>query len=293
MRYRVEHVTRVEYQAPVRRARFNLRLDPVPWPGQTIEDFELGIDPRPSLRERRLGHYPFNALRVEIDQPIERLEIRASFHATAEEPMLDLASPDLPIAEVARAAIERSDLGSWSPVHYLYPSPLLPGDRAIAAWARAQLPEEAPVLESGLALAEAVKRDFAYDPDATEADTPVGEAFAIRRGVCQDFAHVLIEAFRSVGLPAAYVSGYLRTVPPPGKPRLVGVDAMHAWVALWCGVQKGWVGLDPTNGCVAGSGHIVTAVGRDYADVSPIDGIFVGGGSQHIETMVDVLPLEG
>jgi transglutaminase-like putative cysteine protease len=120
----------------------------------------------------------------------------------------------------------------------------------------------------------------------------VSEAFAIRRGVCQDFAHILIEAFRSVGLPAVYVSGYLRTVPPPGKPRLVGVDAMHAWAALWCGIQRGWVGLDPTNGCVAGSGHLVTAVGRDYADVSPIDGIFVGGGSQRIETSVDVVPLD-
>jgi transglutaminase-like putative cysteine protease len=293
MRYRVEHLTRVKYRSPVRLARFNLRLAPVAWIGQTTSGFTLAIDPKPTLREERPGAYPFHLTRVEIDQPIETLEIRARFEATAQDAMLDLAMPDPPIATIARSALAQRSLDAWSPTLYLYPSPLLPGERAIADWAAPLLPADAPVLAAGLAITQAIHRDFRYDSDATEADTPVAEAFAIRRGVCQDFAHILIEAFRSAGLPAAYVSGYLRTVPPPGQKRLVGVDAMHAWVALWCGVQRGWVGLDPTNGCIAGSGHLVTAIGRDYADVSPIDGIFVGGGSQRIETRVDVVPLEG
>ena len=293
MRYRVDHVTRVTYRAPVRLARFNLRLAPVAWPGQTTSGFSLAILPRPTLREERTGRYPFHLTRVEIDQPIETLEIRARFEAHAEDAMLDLAMPDPPIAEVARAALAQRSLDPRAPTLYLYPSPLLPGEPAIAQWARPLLPADAPVLACALAITQAIHRDFTYDPHATDADTPVGHAFAIRRGVCQDFAHILIEAFRAAGLPAAYVSGYLRTVPPPGQQRLVGVDAMHAWVALWCGAQRGWVGLDPTNGCVAGSGHLVTALGRDYADVSPIDGIFVGGGSQRIETQVDVVPLEG
>ncbi len=293
MRYRVDHVTRVHYRSPVRLARFNLRLAPVAWPGQTTSGFSLAIEPRPSLREDRAGAYPFHLTRVEIDQPIETLEIRARFEASAEDAMLDLDIPDPSIGAVAGSALAQRSLDPDSPTLFLYPSPLLPGEGAIAAWARPRLPADAPVLAAGLALTRAIQRQFRYDSDATEADTPVADAFAIRRGVCQDFAHILIEAFRAVGLPAAYVSGYLRTVPPPGQARLVGVDAMHAWVALWCGVQRGWVGLDPTNGCIAGSGHLVTAIGRDYADVSPIDGIFVGGGSQRIETRVDVVPLEG
>src|SRR5690606_8179727 len=109
--------------------------------------------------------------------------------------------------------------------------------------------------------------------------------------VCQDFAHILIVALRSAGLPAGYASGYLRTLPPPGKPRLAGVDAMHAWVMLWCGPQRGWIGLDPTNGCITGPDHIIIAFGRDYADVSPIDGVFVGKAAQHLDTSVDVVPM--
>ncbi len=292
MRYRVDHLTRVQYRSPVRLARFNLRLAPIAWPGQTTSGFSLAIEPRPARREERIGAYPFLLTRVEIDQPIETLEIRARFEASAEDAMLDLAMPDPSIADVARSALAQRSLEPRAPTLYLYPSPLLPGERAIADWAGAFLAADAPVFATGLALTQAIQRDFRYDSDATEADTPVAQAFAMRRGVCQDFAHILIEAFRSAGLPAAYVSGYLRTVPPPGQKRLVGVDAMHAWVALWCGVQRGWVGFDPTNGCVAGSGHLVTAIGRDYADVSPIDGIFVGGGSQRIETQVDVVPLD-
>lgn len=293
MRYRVDHLTRVKYRSPVRQARFNLRLAPVAWPGQTTSGFSLTVEPRPTQREERDGAYPFHLTRVEIDQPIETLEIRARFEASVDEAMLDLGMPDPSIAEVARVARAERSLAPTAPTLYLYPSPLLPGERAIAAWAQPSLPPDAPTLATGLALTRAIQRDFRYDSRATEADTPVAQAFALRRGVCQDFAHILIEAFRSAGLPAAYVSGYLRTVPPPGQERLVGVDAMHAWVALWCGAQRGWVGLDPTNGCIAGSGHLVTAIGRDYADVSPIDGIFVGGGSQRIETEVDVVPLDG
>jgi transglutaminase-like putative cysteine protease len=293
MKYRVDHVTRVRYRSRVRMARFNLRLEPELWPGQVVENFKLTIEPRPSMSEKRAGPYPFNLTRIEIDQPIDKLEINASFRATAQDDAtLDLVSPDLSIADLARAALDRNDLGPWAPAHYLYPSPLLPGLTEIAEWASQVLAANAPSFASALALTQAIHRDFTYDSDATDADTPVAEAFEIRRGVCQDFAHVLIEALRSAGLPAAYVSGYLRTTPPPGKPRLVGVDAMHAWAALWCGAQRGWVGLDPTNGSIAGSGHIAIAIGRDYSDVAPIDGIFVGGGSQRLSTSVDVVTLE-
>jgi transglutaminase-like putative cysteine protease len=293
MRYSIDHVTTVHYDGGIRGARFNLRLRPVAAPGQAVSDFSLAIEPRPLVQEDRRGPLPFHVTRVEIDEPFDTLTIRTRFLAEAEEDGLGIHAPDLPIAEVTRAALASADLGPWGPLHYLYASPLLGYSRAIADWAVPQLGPDAPALDAALALAKAIQRDFRYDGKATEADTTVAEAFAIRAGVCQDFAHVLIVALREAGLPAAYVSGYLRTTPPPGKPRLVGVDAMHAWVALWCGPQRGWVGIDPTNGCLAGSGHIVAAFGRDYSDVAPIDGIFLGGGSQRLETAVDVVPLEG
>lgn len=293
MRYRVDHVTKVKYQSAASLARFNLRLEPIDWPGQQIEDFMLEIEPHSFDCQAREAPYPFHLTRMEIDEPFRTLTIHASFHVTNEDAMmLDLGAPDPTIADVARAAIASPTLDGWAPAHYLYPSLLLPGQAEIAEWAAPLLEADAPVVATGLALAERIYAEFKYESGSTTADTPVAEAFAMKRGVCQDFAHILIEAFRSVGLPAAYVSGYLRTTPPPGKPRLIGVDAMHAWVALWCGTQRGWVGLDPTNGCFAGSGHVVTGMGRDYADVSPIDGIFVGGGKQELKSAVDVMPLE-
>jgi transglutaminase-like putative cysteine protease len=292
MRYSIDHTTVVKYDGGISGARFNLRLRPVASPGQAVSDFSLEIEPRPSVLEDRRGPFPFHVTRVEIDEPFDTLTIRTRFLADAEEDGLGIHAPDLSIAEVTRAALASSDLGPWSPLNYVFASPILRYTRAIAQWAVPQLPPDAPALESALALARTIQREFRYDGKATEADTSVAEAFVLKAGVCQDFAHVLIVALREVGLPAAYVSGYLRTTPPPGKPRLVGVDAMHAWVALWCGPQRGWVGIDPTNGCLAGTGHIVAAFGRDYSDVSPIDGIFLGGGAQRLETAVDVVPLE-
>jgi transglutaminase-like putative cysteine protease len=148
------------------------------------------------------------------------------------------------------------------------------------------------VVEAGLALAKAIQTGFHYDGSATELDTTPAEAFAKKRGVCQDFAQIMISGARSAGLAAAYVSGYLRTLPPPGKERLVGADATHAWVLIWCGAKRGWIGFDPTNGVTMGPDHIVTGIGRDYADVSPIDGIFLGREGQKIDVSVDVEPLD-
>lgn len=292
MRYRVSHIIHVDYDNPVRMAHFNLRLRPIDWPGQQIAGHDLSIDPRPTIREERVGAYPFHLTRIEVATPIRTLEVRSTFIATVEDAELDLSGPAATIGDIAQEVLAHADLGPWSPVHYLYPSPLLPLVPAIDDWAAPQLPPEAPALASALALAQRIKHDFHYDLVATDWDTPVAQAFSIRRGVCQDFAHVLIVALRAAGLPAAYVSGYLRTYPPPGQPRLVGADAMHAWVALWCGPQRGWVGIDPTNGVLANADHLVVAMGRDFADVSPIDGIFVGQRSQKTFNSFDVSPLD-
>ncbi len=140
-------------------------------------------------------------------------------------------------------------------------------------------------------LTAAIYTQFTYHPGITTSDTPPIEAFKNREGVCQDFAHIMIAALRAHGIPAAYVSGYLRTEPPPGAERLVGADAMHAWASIWCGPQMGWVGADPTNNCLVRNDHIVVAMGRDYADVAPIDGVFVGNTTQRMTVAVDVVPV--
>ena len=148
-----------------------------------------------------------------------------------------------------------------------------------------------PAIAAALGLNRKIHEEFHYDNEATNVNTPLQTVFELRRGVCQDFAHAAIACLRSAGLAARYVSGYIRTIPPPGKPRLVGADASHAWVSVYLGPRLGWVGLDPTNNVVCASDHIPVAWGRDYRDVVPVRGVFLGGGTHELEVSVDVTPL--
>jgi transglutaminase-like putative cysteine protease len=182
-------------------------------------------------------------------------------------------------------------LDAMSPAHFLAPSPLVPRNAAVAAYALAATLGTETAAEAVTALGEAIRRDMLYDPDATDVDTPMAAAFAARHGVCQDFSHIMISGLRSLGIPAGYVSGFLRTMPPPGKPRLEGADAMHAWVRAWCGGGAGWIEYDPTNAIPAGTDHIVVARGRDYSDISPLKGVLRASGGQDTDLSVDVIPL--
>ena len=147
------------------------------------------------------------------------------------------------------------------------------------------------MLEAATDLTHRIKTDMAYEIGSTTVTTTPPMSFALRRGVCQDFAHIMISGLRGIGLPAAYVSGYLRTHRPPGAARLQGADAMHAWVLVWCGADVGWIGFDPTNDMIASDEHIVLAVGRDYTDVAPMDGVIVAAGGQAIDVAVNVMPV--
>ncbi len=293
MIYHVRHQTLLRYASPVRLARFNLRLRPSPWAGQWTSDYALEVDPAPSVIESRPGGWPVHVARLVIESPISQLRIESRFRAGVQPgaPIIPLKS-DPTIAMVAQAALADRDMGPSAPAHYLYASPRAPLLPAIGDWAAELLAPDRLVIRAALDLACHIQKTFAYEPGATDAATPVADAFAARHGVCQDFAHVMVVALRLAGLPAAYVSGYLRTDPPPGMPRLVGADAMHAWVMLWCGPTRGWIGFDPTNGCITGDGHLFVAMGRDYADVAPMDGLFVGGAGQSLSVMVDVAPEE-
>jgi transglutaminase-like putative cysteine protease len=177
-----------------------------------------------------------------------------------------------------------------SPANFIYPTAMTKLNTAMTAYVAECFAPSRSIVEAAHDLSCRIRAEFAYDPDATLVSTPAIEAFGARRGVCQDFAHIMISGLRGLGLPAAYVSGYLRTIPPPGKPRLEGADATHAWVDLWCGNALGWVGFDPTNALIVAGDHIVLAAGRDYADVAPMGGVVLGPGEQTIDVAVDVVP---
>lgn len=193
------------------------------------------------------------------------------------------------IAGLAADLAADRDVGARGPHHFAAASPLIVPDAAVAAYARKTAGAGASVYEAALALNSALYHDMRYDAEATDVDTPLADAFAARHGVCQDFSHIMIASLRHLGIPAAYVSGYLRTIPPEGEQRLEGADAMHAWVAAWCGAGLGWVEFDPTNDLVVAADHIVVGYGRDYSDVAPVCGVIRTAGSQSGKQAVDVI----
>ena len=173
---------------------------------------------------------------------------------------------------------------------FLFDSALIPASAEMAAYARAAFPPGRPLLDAVLELTRRIHDEFTFDREATTIATPLADVFRSRRGVCQDFARLEIACLRSLGLPARYVSGYLETVPPPGRSRLLGADASHAWVAVYC-PEAGWIHVDPTNNLLPSRTHITVAWGRDYYDVSPIHGVILGGGNHTLRVHVDVLRL--
>jgi transglutaminase-like putative cysteine protease len=292
MIYDIRHTTRFDYAGPVRFARCNLRLEPIAWDGQLLECHSLEVRPGGETATARNSGRLAHVTRVVIGEQVRALEIESIAEVSVNRAVPDIRADDPTIAEVAAQARASRDPSPTGPAEFAYPSPLIPLDPEIAVWCAEELAPDRPVVEAGIALARRIQADFTYDTAATNISTTPIEAFTLRRGVCQDFAQVMIAGLRAAGLPAAYVSGYIRTYPPPGKERLVGADATHAWVLIWCGEGRGWIGFDPTNGIFMAGDHIVMAVGRDYGDVAPIDGIFLGANAQSITVSVDVSPRE-
>jgi transglutaminase-like putative cysteine protease len=290
MRYRIRHETRFTYATPVRFARCNLRLKPILWSGQTLVDHDLSVEPVGELTLARADASLANVARLVIPEAVTRLSIVSTAHVDIDRAIPVVLPDDPDIATVARVARESRDVSASGPANYLFPSPMIALSPEIADWCAAELSPDRRVTEAALALAQRIQREFDYDPDATHTATLPAEAFAHRHGVCQDFAQVMIAGLRAHGIPAAYASGYLRTLPPPGEARLVGADATHAWVLVWCGPQRGWEGVDPTNGIWMAGDHIVIAIGRDYSEIAPIDGVFLGTGAQTMTVSVDVAP---
>jgi len=290
--YDIRHVTKYSYEVRVSSAKLALRLTPADGGGQRLIRHELVIRPQPRQLIRERDFFGNDVMVALIDTGLIDLEVEATARVEVARPvgLLAGASPDW--RNVAAAAIADTSLAASSPVHYLFSSPRITLPREIADYAALSFPAGMPVVDGARDLARRIRKEFAYRPNSTEVSTPLDEAFAQRRGVCQDFAHIMISGLRGLGLPAAYVSGYIRTIPPPGAKRLEGADASHAWVSVWCGHDVGWFGIDPTNAIDVGNDHIVVATGRDFSDVSPIYGVFLGSGAQELEVGVDVIPVE-
>jgi transglutaminase-like putative cysteine protease len=292
MIYDVRQTTTYLYETPVTRARHVLRLVPVARERQRVTAAMLDIDPAPTERREATDFFHNRATVIAVEEPHESLTVKLAARITVMAvPAADMDAT-APWEEVRAMTYASEDIGPGSPVHFIHPSRQVPLDPAIRDYAGASFPPGRPVLAGADELMRRIKADFIYQPGATTVTTSPSIAFALRQGVCQDFAHVMISGLRGLGLPAAYVSGYLRTVPRPGRVRLEGADAMHAWVMAWCGAA-GWWGLDPTNALVVSEDHVVLAIGRDYADVAPVDGVMLASGEQQLSTAVDVVPVEG
>jgi len=288
----VEHDTEYTYSTQVAFAQHLAHLTPLSAPGQSVRDFQMQIEPEPTLRHD--GKDTFGNARsyfaLNVAHEGLRVQTRSRVRlAPRFESMDPRASPPW---ESVRDSLRYVAGAPYVPAtEFVFCSAFVPYDTGLRDYAQASFGARQTVLAGALDLMHRIHADFRYDATSTDVATPVREAFAARAGVCQDFTHVMIGGLRALGLPARYVSGYLFTRParavsePDGEPVLIGADASHAWVSVWC-PRHGWVELDPTNDVVPGVRHVRLATGRDYGDVAPLRGVVQGGGEHHLRVAV-------
>lgn len=277
---------------PVSLAQHLLHLIPRDLPWQTRASGKITIDPDLSRLIEGEDVFGNPVAWLSLDTPHDGLLVRAESHVTVIGRSLPKPADSPPweaVRERFRYRPEPCDANVLDAQRYLYASPRVPCDATLAAFARQAFKPDVPLLAGAQALMDLIYDTFTFDAKATEVGTPVHEVLTRKRGVCQDFAHLMIAALRSIGLPARYMSGYLLTDPPPGKPRLIGADASHAWVSVWC-PENDWVEYDPTNGIQPDLRHVTLGWGRDFQDVSPLRGVILGGLAQSPEVRVTVMP---
>ncbi|KEO59328.1 transglutaminase family protein [Thioclava indica] len=292
MRYEVKLKLTYAYDAPSDHARNLLRLVPCDISGvQLVRSRLLQFDPPPSERHDSRDFFGNVLTSVAWHRPLAEIGVMltAQIDRDAASASFDLSGP---LTGLADEIAQQRDLGPANPHHFLGASRRAGPDPAMTDFARAQVQPGMTTYQVITAIGRALFGEMRFDAAATDVDTPAAEAFSNRHGVCQDFTHIMISCLRGIGVPAGYVSGFLRTYPPPGQPRLEGADAMHAWVRAWAGVDMGWVEFDPTNNQPAGEDYITVGYGRDYDDVPPLRGAMRGAGGQQSAQAVDVLALE-
>jgi len=283
----IVHQTRYRYELAVAQSWQLAHLRPRQSSSQRLLSHALEITPHPDLVDERTDYFGNPVTAFAIHSPHEGLDVTA-------RSQLDVGPslPDSPaVMQPWRAAVLPPDARTaYEIAQFLVPSPQVPRSRRASLYAARSFRSDTPFLVALQDFAARIHRDFAFDAGATTVTTPLAEVFEKRRGVCQDFAQLMIAGLRGIGVPARYVSGYILTNPPPGKPRLIGADASHAWVSAWCAGQ-GWIDIDPTNSRRVDQDFVTLGWGRDFSDVTPLRGVILGGGEQELEARVTVSPL--
>jgi transglutaminase-like putative cysteine protease len=289
--YRIQHTTTYHYASPVRVCHNLVMLSPRNDAYTKVLNHRLQIRPTSPTMRKREDYFGNVFYAFSIEESHRQLVIISTARVRVIERVI--SDDMMPWNFVREQVATQSDPRWLEACRFAYNSPRIQVAREFAEYATPSFNHGRDIVEASMELSSRIHRDFKYDVAATQVDTTTMEAFKLRRGVCQDFAHIQIACLRSLGICARYVSGYLRTLPPPGKERLIGADQSHAWVSVYCGIEKGWVDFDPTNNCLANVNHVPIAWGRDYSDVSPMRGVFLGGGEHRMDVSVDVCPVEG
>jgi transglutaminase-like putative cysteine protease len=290
-RFAVRHETRYGYGAKVAMGLHLLRLTPRAIAGQRALGQRLTIVPEPARLRTFLDHFGNVVHHVAIETAHDFLSVTLDANV---EVARAVAPDDGPPWEDVRDSLRAEGFPAWPMVaEFTYPSPLAAPEANATLYAAESFTAGRPIGAALRDLTARIHRDFPYTPYLTTVTTTIAEIMAMRSGVCQDFAHVMIAGLRGLGLPARYVSGYVHTYPADGGSARLGADASHAWVSVWCGNALGWLELDPTNDLVVASEHVVVAYGRDFSDVTPFRGIIMGGGYHTLDVAVTVTALDG
>jgi transglutaminase-like putative cysteine protease len=281
--YQVVHTTRYAYSEAVSVSHHLARVMPRVYPGQECLQHDLQIDPAPAAVRSHQDYFGNTVTVFIVDRAHNELTVRATSTVRVHGRPRPVSAATPPWEEA-----RDFDALPLEAVECLFDSASIASSDAVAGYAHSSFAPRRPLLQAVEDLMGRIHGDFTFDPEATTVTTPLRDVLALRRGVCQDFARLAIACLRSQGVAARYVSGYLETVPPPGAPRLAGVDASHAWLAVYC-PGLGWIDVDPTNNLFPSTTHVTLAWGRDYADVSPVRGVILGGGQHSLHVSVDVL----
>jgi transglutaminase-like putative cysteine protease len=291
MIYRIVHRTTYKYKYPVSVGNHVSCLKPRSLLHHQLAHSELRIQPAPAIRTERVDYFGNLLCFFTVQEPHKELVVEARSEVILDGNATPWPQQSLPWEEAARSLPNDHTPGGLEAYQFVFESPRIRIRPEFAAYAFQSFTPGRAMAEALLDLTRRIHKDFRFDSKVTTVRTPTEEVFRKRRGVCQDFAHLQIACLRSLGLAARYVSGYLRTYPPPGRPRMVGADASHAWVSAYCpGI--GWLDMDPTNNLVPSDGHVTLAWGRDYGDISPLRGLILGGGAHTLKVAVDMEPLD-
>ena len=286
--YSIKHSTVYDYTGPVSESRQVVKLRPRNLSSQRCLSHDLRVQPTPNKTDSYMDYFGNPCVQFAIEIPHERLTVVAESRVAISLPFQPDPSETPPWEVVRSQVVTDHSAHALESLEFVFESPMIRTQAEIQAFARESFLPNRPLMDAALDLNHRIFSEFQFDPSATDVTTPVSQVLKEKRGVCQDFAHFAIACFRSLGLPARYVSGYLETLPPPGCEKLVGSDASHAWLAFFC-PGLGWIELDPTNGCTPSMQHIKIGWGRDYADICPLSGIIKGAEGHQLSVAVDVI----